>query len=146
MTMTKRQNRLYEAGRALRNAYPAHTFHNALAVASQEYYSIDELEDLTGYADAVFFEAGFNEFAPQWVEAYRFGAIPAGGRSTNWAEGTMERGVSCVCLADSRSADEMSVYDVIYGVQSIDKIKIAGWYLGMSGSDGEPLLHEAVNC
>lgn len=88
-----------------------------------------------------FFTAGFNGREPEWVEAIRYGEIPARGYSVNHADGTREHGVSVVKII-RREGDEdyKSIYDVTLGWQGIEKIRVSGWYLGGSGSDGEPLL------
>ena len=101
---------------------------------------IDALEDfaeITGY-DA-FFHAGFIGREPELVEAIRYGEIPAAGRSINWAENTWEPGVSCVKII--RTAEDAN-YQSIYAMTLQDRelIRVRGWYIGGSGSDGEPTI------
>ena len=111
--------------------------------ANQE-MDIDTLEDFV-YIDgfSAFFHAGFIGREPEWVEAIRFGEIPECGYSMNWAEGKAEPGVSCVKIIRSEEDEkEISLYDLM--LMDREKIRIAGWWLGLSGSDGEPTLLGAV--
>lgn len=104
------------------------------------------LEDLAlgTWSNEVWFHAGFIGREPEYVQAVRFGSIPEGGRSKNHAEGSFEKGISCVkIIRTDADKDVKSIYDVTLGYQGIDKIVISGWYLGGSGSDGEPLLVDA---
>jgi len=89
-----------------------------------------------------FFHAGFIGREPEWVEAIRFGEIPAEGRSINWAEHKYEPGVSCVkIIRTAGDEDAKSIYDVTLGeFGDREKIRVAGWWLGLCGSDGEPTL------
>lgn len=105
---------------------------------------LDELEDfayIRGFSE--FFHAGFIGRIPEWVEAIRYGGIPEEGFSTNWATGAAEPGVSCVKIIRSEEDENaVSIYDVT--LMGREKIRIAGWWLGQSGSDGEPTLLGAV--
>lgn len=86
-----------------------------------------------------FFHAGFIGRKPEWVEAIRYGKIPENDYSINWADGTAEPGVSCVKIIRSESdADYNSLYDITLADREM--IRVAGWWLGLSGSDGEPTL------
>ena len=104
--------------------------------------SLDQLEDfsyIVGYSQ--FFHAGFEGREPEWVEAIRYGEIPEEGRSINWAENKWEPGVSCVKIIRTEDdGDASSLYDITLGWQGREKIRVAGWWLGLSGSDGEPTL------
>lgn len=123
------------------------------ARAAQEYESekdainamdMDTLENFA-YCDgfSAFFHAGFTGREPEWVEAIRFGEIPERGYSVNWADGTAEPGVSCVkIIRNEEDEKELSLYDVT--LMDRDRIRVAGWWLGLSGSDGEPTLLGAV--
>lgn len=86
-----------------------------------------------------FFDAGFSGIEPEWVEAIRFGEIPEKGYSINWANNTAESGVSVVNII-RKDGDENLADRTIYSLLGNKKIRIAGWYLGQHGSDGEPLL------
>lgn len=89
-----------------------------------------------------FFHAGFIGREPEWVEAIRYGEIPEEGRSINWAEHSWEPGVSCVKIIRSEAdVEAASLYDYTLGAfGDREKIRVAGWWLGLSGSDGEPTL------
>ncbi len=105
------------------------------------YRAMDEetLKFITSYDCGRFFDAGFSGIDPEWVEAIRFGEIPKKGFSINWADNTAEDGVSVVNII--RKADDENLADkTIYSLYGDKKIRIAGWYLGQHGSDGEPLL------
>ncbi|MDL2257599.1 hypothetical protein LJC42_00370 [Eubacteriales bacterium OttesenSCG-928-K08] len=107
------------------------------------YYMDNELANEMNYgtySNGKFFVAGFKGHTPEWREAYRYGEIPESGRSINYAENKWESGVSVIKL----DMDVPSIYDVTLGWQGIEKIKVAGWYFGDSGSDGEALLVDAV--
>ena len=92
-----------------------------------------------------FFQAGFEGDEPEYVEAVRYGDIPAEGRSTNYADNSWEKGLSVIrIIRKPEDADKFSLYDVTMGGQGFKKITVAGWYLGKRGSDGEPLLVDAV--
>lgn len=101
---------------------------------------MDELEAVSGWATSAFFHAGFVGREPEWVEAIRYGEIPEAGRSINWADHSWEPGVSCVkIIRDGAKLD--SLYDYTLGLyDGRERIKVAGWWLGQSGSDGEPCL------
>lgn len=88
-----------------------------------------------------FWEAGFKGRRPEYVQAVRYGEIPADGRSINWAENAWEGGVSCVkIIRNPEDRDVKSIYDVTLGMQGINKYIVSGWYMGGVGSDGEPLI------
>lgn len=86
-----------------------------------------------------FFHAGFVGREPEWVEAYRYGEIPECGFSVNWAENKWEPGVSVVKIIRSE-ADETYADDTLYSMMGRKKIRVAGWWLGLTGSDGEATL------
>lgn len=88
---------------------------------------------------AQFFHAGFIGREPEWVEAERFGDIPESGFSINWAENKQEPGVSVVKII--RNGQDKSYADeTLYGMMGREKIRVAGWWLGLTGSDGEATL------
>lgn len=138
--LTERQQKYYDLGKKASTEYETEK-------DAQMSMDMETLESLcTGYySNLVWFHAGFVGREPEYVHAIRYGAIPADGYSINHADGTAEKGVSCVKIV--RNADDndyQSVYDVTQGWQGIGKIVVAGWYVGGSGSDGEPLLIDAV--
>lgn len=86
-----------------------------------------------------FFHAGFVGREPEWVEAYRYGELPDAGRSINYAEDKWEPGVSVVKIIRGET-DEEYADGTLYNMLGREKIRVAGWYLGNVGSDGEPTL------
>ena len=82
-----------------------------------------------------FFHAGFVGREPEWVEAERFGEIPESGFSMNWAEMKSEPGVSVVKII-RQDADETYADGTVYAMLGREKIRVAGWWLGLCGSDG----------
>lgn len=100
-----------------------------------------DLEKFLSFEYEQFFHAGFINREPEYVRAIRYGKIPENGQSKNYANNSFENGISCVKIIRNESDYSIkSIYDVTLGYQEIDKIIIEGWYLGQSGSDGEPLL------
>lgn len=87
-----------------------------------------------------FFEAGFNSREPEWVEAYRFGELPTTYRSINWVEHKWEPGISCVCIIRDEETAKKDAENTLYAMLGRDLIRVGGWWLGLSGSDGEPTL------
>lgn len=144
MKLTDNQKRLYDAGVKAKELVNDMDLRAALRYLYNNNLMSDILDTLPDDPDNVFFEAGFYGFEPQWRQGYRYGEIPESGYSVNWGTGEREKGVSCVCLIGGKNENAKSIYDTIYGLQDTKKILIEGWYLGNSGSDGEPLLHNAV--
>ena len=105
-----------------------------------QYYDIP---DYVGYdmARTAAFEMG-REGAepPRWVMAERIGKLPTEGRSKNFAEDKMERGVSALRIVGEPQSD-VGTYEMF---NPGEKRYIAGWLVGL-GSDGEPLLADAVD-
>lgn len=92
-----------------------------------------------------FFHAGFIGREPEWVEAIRMGEIPENDYSINWADGTAEPGVSCVkIIRCAEDADAKTLYNITLADR--EPIRVAGWWLGLTGSDGEPTLLGVVKC
>lgn len=121
---------------------------NICETETEAYYAIgDEAlgEMVEGvYSDALWFRAGFSGRKPEYVQAVRYGAIPENGQSINHADNSYEDGVSCVkIIRNDDDKNVKSIYDVTLGLQDIKKIIISGWWLGGTGSDGEPLLVDA---
>lgn len=88
---------------------------------------------------AQFFHAGFVGREPEWVEAWRYGEIPECGFSINYAENKWEPGVSVVKIIRAE-ADEHYSEGTVYAMLGREKIRVAGWWLGLTGSDGEATL------
>ena len=105
-----------------------------------QYYDVP---DYVGYdmARTAAFEMG-REGAepPRWVMAERIGKLPTEGRSKNFAEDRMERGVSVLRIVGEPQAD-VGTYEMF---NPGEKRYVAGWLVGL-GSDGEPLLADAVD-
>lgn len=142
----------YEEGERLRNEYEDYSYSAAFNAAMDEHPEIIEgmMEDIaewgpkTQFVREQFFKAGFYGDKPEYVSAVRYGDVPESGRSKNWAEGTLEQGVSVIKIVRQESDfDVQSMYDVTLGMQGIKKYEVRGWFLGRTGADGEPLLINA---
>jgi hypothetical protein len=105
-----------------------------------QYYDVP---DYVGYdmARTAAFEMG-REGAepPRWVMAERIGKLPTEGRSKNFAEDRMERKVSVLRIVGEPQSDA-GTYEMF---NPGEKRYVAGWLVGL-GSDGEPLLADAVD-
>ena len=139
----------YEEGKRLSEKYKDYSYDSAFRAAMDYDYDIvaGMIEDIeewgpkTQFIREQFFKAGFYGDVPEYVSAVRYGEIPENGRSKNWAEGTLEQGVSVIGIVRKENDFEMkSMYDVTLGMQDIKKYEVRGWFLGRTGSDGEPLL------
>ncbi len=143
MKMTHRQQQLYNYGQQARktlndlNIFDDISFTDAIRYLCNNDIMMDIVTLLSDDGDNLFFKAGLMGITPQHKIAYRYGAIPKSGYSTNWGTGEQENGVSCFFK------DKENLYTHIYGLQDLKKIKIVGWYLGEHGTDGEPLLLHA---
>jgi hypothetical protein len=136
MELKKWMVRAINAGKTLADTHPGCCYDRAL-----DDLSLDELEPLQNFKYAAFFRAGFVGREPEYVEAIRYGDIPDCGRSINYADNCYEDGVSCVkIIRTAGDINYQSIYDVTLGYQGFKKTMVTGWYLGGSGSDGEPLL------
>lgn len=142
------KDRLSE-GKRLREAYPDETYSRAVERAMYENPELVKgtIEDVnewgpnTQFTRGQFVKAGFYGDEPEYVSAVRYGEIPQNGRSMNFAEGTLEQGVSVVRIARHESDySAPSFYDQTLGWQDIPKYEVRGWFLGRTGADGEPLL------
>lgn len=98
----------------------------------------EDLEMFDSRETALFYSAGREgEPMPRWVVAERYGDIPAGGRSKNYADNRMEGGLSVARLLDGSDNYE---WFRSFGGRSRGKVIVAGWLHFNRGSDGEPLL------
>ena len=138
-----------EEGRRLREEYPDYEFGRALERAWNENPDLIQgtIEDVTEWGPNTqftreqFVKAGFYGDKPEYVSAVRYGELPENGRSMNFAEGSLEQGVSVVRIARHESDyTAPSFYDQTLGWQDIPKYEVQGWFLGRTGADGEPLL------
>lgn len=137
MELKKSWKRAWELGRKLANEYSS----EEAAMYAMDMDTLEDFATIRGFEE--FFHAGFVGREPEWVEAIRYGEIPEDGYSINWADHTAEPGVSCVkILRSAADKDYKSIYT--YTCADRDLIKVAGWWLGLSGSDGEPTLLGAV--
>lgn len=133
MTLKKSWERAWNLGAEMAKTYDTED-------AAVNALSMDDLEDMAmrvGFEQ--FFHAGFVGREPEWVEAIRYGDIPEDGYSINWADGSKEPGVSVVkIIRTAEDADYASIYAVT--CQDRELVKVAGWWLGLTGSDGEATL------
>jgi len=86
-----------------------------------------------------FFEAGRNGYEmPEHVTGWRYGPVPESGRSNNYRDGRLERGVSVMQL---EGAAKVKTLAELHSLSSRKKVRVAG-YLNPNdvGGDGEPLL------
>lgn len=94
----------------------------------------------TDFNASVFFEAGRQGYdPPQYATGWRYGDVPASGRSMNYQSGCLEKGVSVMQL---EGQDKVKTLAELRG--SFDdrpKVRIGGWVNPIDvGGDGEPLL------
>lgn len=89
------------------------------------------------------FEAGMKgNQKPYWVNGWRYGKIPKGGSSKNYAEGILESGVSFMGTDNGMATGDVGFEmfttgrDIYFGSGFLNTNK--------TGSDGEPLLLWAV--
>ena len=133
MELKKSWQRAWDMGRAAASEYDT----EFEALNAMDLDTLEDFDAIDGFP--AFFHAGFIGREPEWVEAIRFGEIPERGYSINWADGTAEPGVSCVkIIRSAEDADYASLYNVTLADREM--IRVAGWWLGLSGSDGEPTL------
>lgn len=137
MELKKSWRRAWEMGRKAAGEYAT----EKEAIDAMDIDTLEDFEYIHGFEE--FFHAGFIGREPEWVEAIRYGEIPERGFSINWADGSAEPGVSCVKIIRSAEDEEYrSLYDVTLSDRK--RIRVAGWWLGLCGSDGEPTLLGAV--
>lgn len=129
--MTEYQKAMYELGKSEAKFYRS----------IDEWVLLSDDSDLWYDSDFIFFEAGFDGDNVRQVYAVRFGEIPENGKSYNWCDKSYEKGVSCVKIVNGIDDNCHSIYDVTLGWQGIKKYLVKGDYMGLYGSDGEPLLH-----
>ena len=135
MTLKKSWERAWNLGAEMAKTYD--TEEDAMYALPMD--ALENMETVNGYEQ--FFHAGFVGRKPEWVEAIRYGEIPEAGYSINWADGTKEPGVSVIKIIRSEDdANYSSIYDVTLGAQGRELVKVAGWWLGLTGSDGEATL------
>ena len=75
---------------------------------------------------------------PPFVTGWRYGEVPAGGRSTNFREGAAERGVSVmhIDMPGFQPSEAMGTYEAF---NEREKVYVSGFLVG-KGADGEPIL------
>lgn len=133
--MKKCWKKSYEMGRRYAEMYEYETEAlDAMPFEDLRYISAD----LDGCGE--FFHAGFVGREPEWVEAYRFGELPEGCYSINYVEHKHEPGISCVCIIRDEETARKDAENTLYAMMGRDLIRVGGWWLGLSGSDGEPTL------
>jgi hypothetical protein len=95
----------------------------------------------TNDALSLFFEAGYNGYPlPIWARGWRYGRIPACGRSTNFREGHAEAGVSVMEIIIEGGERRCTQDKISAMFFSGDIVEVEGWLHYRRGSDGEPLL------
>lgn len=133
----------YQTGVELSRKYPGYDYDSALRRFAYEDWDAFERAMPFHRPDKWewIVQSGFAGRRPEFVRAIRYGEIPKSGRSTNHANGELEKGVSAVkILRKPEDFNKKSIYDATLGWQDISKSIIEGWYIGSYGSDGEPLL------
>lgn len=146
MELSENQKYMYNLGEQARQNINNDdiSFKNAIRILIENYNWIDKIEEIQNNKDRLFFEAGYDNFEPRYVKAIRYGEIPQNGYSMNYSTNEFEKGVSCIKIVNDNELNYNSIYDITLGLQDIEKIVVNGWYLGNSGSDGEPLLVNAT--
>ena len=140
---TEKNMEAYNAGVHFRETYGE----NTEAAWTRFFFDEPELAEKTVFYNSVnerYFNAGMRGELPQYRLAIRFGKIPENGRSKNWGTGELERGVSVVNFLNSKTQNEKTLYDYVYGMQGTEKTIVGGWDFGIYGTDGEPLLINPV--
>lgn len=140
---TEKNMEAYNAGVHFRETYGE----NTEAAWTRFFFDEPELAEKTMFYNSVnerYFNAGMRGELPQYRLAIRFGKIPENGRSKNWGTGELERGVSVVNFLNSKTQNEKTLYDYVYGMQGTEKTIVGGWDFGIYGTDGEPLLINPV--
>lgn len=85
------------------------------------------------------YEAGRSGLrAPVRASAWRYGHIPASGRSYNKADGVAELGVSCL------GGDSDDIITIFGRDDGRPLVRVTGWLVPQTGSDSEPLICDAV--
>lgn len=138
--------RAYEAGRAARQASG---LTNARKIQSAHIYG--QL-DCVAYDDAwemrdalhACYQAGVHGAdMPRWVRGWRFGSVPASGRSRNHRDNVTEQGVSVMGVDGAE--DETDGTFALFNDVDRERVTVEGWLVTHArGSDGEPLLVDAV--
>lgn len=139
-----------EQGKKLREKYKDFDLEAAVRDAAINNYDLisdylndpEEWGEKTCFIRGQFFKAGFYGDTPEYVRAIRYGDVPESGRSLNWATHEYEQGVSVVKIVrEGESFSDNSIYAATEGdIQGKVLYEVNGWFLGRTGSDGEPLL------
>lgn len=104
-----------------------------------QFYELPEWHGFDLAATQAFEQGRGGEISPAWVVAVRIGELPKDGRSRNFRDDKMERGISTLRVVDS----DLSGDGTFEAFNDGEKIYVAGWLVGR-GSDGEPLIVDAV--
>lgn len=90
---------------------------------------------------AFFWHGALGYAMPEWVTGWRYGKVPACGYSYNFRDQRPEAGVSLACV-DGVGDTSDGTYALFNGAQV--KVRVGGYMLRDTGSDGEPLVVAAV--
>ena len=86
---------------------------------------------------AAFFEAGvLGASAPRYVTGWRFGSLPTGS-SYNYRDGHPEAGVSLMQIDGEPAVETLFV---LFNAAGRPRVRVGGWLISRTGSDGEPLV------
>lgn len=131
----------YELGQQLRKEYDD----------IRDMFLDERAENLIGWDfngnRSMFLQAGFyGTEIPTWVRGWRYGNIPAEGRSKNYKDDKMEEGISMMEVTLNgetiRTKDEISALFIVADKRKV--VECEGWLNTFAkGSDGEPLLFGA---
>jgi hypothetical protein len=138
-SIKKNIDKRYSDGERLRNKYPGYSYDNALQQDAHSNDPIYPWDYELGPLSSSSFESGFYGYdKPKFTVGWRYGKSPESGKSKNFAEGIMERGVS---FMQTSGEDKTSTSYELF--QDVDKTDVE-WYVGYEipwrGSDGEPLM------
>lgn len=105
-----------------------------------QFYDVPEYVGFDMGKTAAFTAGREGGMTPEWVIAERIGPPPKGGRSKNFADDRMERGVSVLRVVGKDKKD-VGTFEMFNDGQ---RFYVAGWEIG-KGSDGEPLLVDVIS-
>ncbi|MDE2107324.1 MAG: hypothetical protein KGL39_59560 [Patescibacteria group bacterium] len=132
MTRAERLTGLYDAGRQARTQFGSRgAYWSAVESGAVEMPAGLGLDD--NAAEQFFYHGLRGLPCPVPASAWRIGALPRSGASRNYRDDSWEPGVSCL---GGDGTFEM--------FNDGPRIRVTGYLLARRGSDGEPLLVDAV--